>query len=119
MKCLICNNEIVIKRNWETLFSKQKHLVCDKCYKKYPIKITYQVIPVQNKLVQIYSLFSKKYSFDRHAYSCEMGRLIKYILKRINKNDIFLYTKNIEDIYDDLEIISLLGKDIFIVSMFC
>ena len=48
MKCSECNKEFIVKRKISDLLKKQFYLICDDCYKKYPIKIEYIELPLNN-----------------------------------------------------------------------
>jgi hypothetical protein len=94
MKCLICNKKFFIKRNLKDLLSEQKFLVCNDCYKKYEINISFNVIPLNNYKLYIYSLFEKEYIFKSDPYIYEFSRLFNYALTQSNKENILVY-KNI------------------------
>ncbi len=121
MKCLICNHTFIVKRRIKDLFSYSKYFVCDSCYKKYPIKINYSVVPLNKYSLKIYSLFDKEYYFKNDPFFLEFSHLLDYVLKSSNEN-IFIYSLLKLNEYN-LSILSnlanLLESDLIIVCDYC
>ena len=64
MKCLICNNYFYLRKSLLDLFKTKKEYICDKCYKKYPIHLKYELIELDLYQASIISLFDKKYNIN-------------------------------------------------------
>lgn len=103
MKCLACQKEIRVKVSWQNLFREKSYFICDKCYIKYPLDISYQVFPFfQN--VHVFSLFNKKYDVNTYAFLDETTGLLSFIMNKfdLNKNLCFFFD-NVEQLleYED------------------
>ncbi len=121
MKCAICNRNFTVKSRLKDLFKNKKYYICDSCYKRYPIKINYNVIPLNKHNLKIYSLFDKYYHFKNDPFVLEFSHLLEYVLTLENEN-IFIY--NIININEHklnyFETISdLMESDLIIVCDFC
>ena len=121
MKCAICNRNFTVKYRLKDLFKNKKYYICDSCYKRYPIKINYNVIPLNKYNLKIYSLFDKYYHFKNDPFVLEFSHLLEYVLTLENEN-IFIY--NIININEYklnyFETISnLMESDLIIVCDFC
>jgi len=118
MRCLICHKNFFIKRNIKDLLSEQKFLVCNECYKKYEINISFDVIPLNNYKLYIYSLFNKEYIFKSDPYIYEFSNLFNYVLTQSKDDNILVY-KNIhlndKKINQFKDISTLINNDLIIV----
>lgn len=97
MNCLICHKKITKKLIWKSLFQEYNYLRCDKCDSRYPISLNTKIYELENGIIDIYRLFSKKIRVNSYAYIYELGQLAELIYKRYeipNDNTIILY-------YDD------------------
>lgn len=116
MKCLICNKEFTINITWGNLFREKNYDVCDNCFKRYPIKPNYQLIPLKNKAIHWFSLFDQKYSFSSIAFVKELSKLFSYVLKA---NGIILYYDYVDgDTLDKIIELEEFGLDIYLVTCF-
>lgn len=119
MKCLICKRTFSVKKNFSSLFLHERYLICDKCYKSYPIKIGYTVFPLTNHQLFIYSLYPKPYFINPLAYSYEYSKIFSYVYQKSNMADIYMafdtlrISKQKFDIFDELS--SFYDKDIYII----
>ena len=118
MRCLICHKNFFIKRNIKDLLSEQKFLVCNECYKKYEINISFDVISLNNYKLYIYSLFNKEYIFKSDPYIYEFSKLFNYVLTQSKDDNILVY-KNIhlndKKINQFKDISTLINNDLIIV----
>lgn len=118
VKCLICNNKFYIKRGIANLLSTKNFSICDSCYEKYKINITYDVIPLTNHKLYIYSLFDKEYFFKSDPFIIEFSRLVNYVITQTDEDNILIY-KNIHitefklNQFSDLS--DLINNDLYIV----
>ncbi len=106
MKCLLCSNNIYSKVTWKRLFTSPKKLICDDCFFKYPIKVTYQEFPLDERMASWYSLFNRKYKFSQLPFAFELGKLFSFVLNR--EPGIILYFDEFE--YESLDTFSMLEK---------
>ncbi len=76
----------------------------------YPIKITYQTIPINKKLIHVFSLFDKMYTINSYAFIIELSGLFQYISSKYNFNeDILFYYESVNDFFNDLNNIEKIG----------
>ncbi|MGL4949393.1 MAG: hypothetical protein ACRC5M_03340 [Anaeroplasmataceae bacterium] len=80
MFCLNCNKRIIIKRSLSTLFKNEMILICDDCFKKNPINITYNEVELDNYKLKIYSLFENDVIVKYNPYLKEYSYLICKLL---------------------------------------
>lgn len=78
------------KITWNTLFTPKKKIICDECFFKYPLNITYSTFPFSSTQVKLYSLFDTTYDIDSFAFAYEMGKLFSFIFKNENGTLIFM-----------------------------
>lgn len=123
MRCMICNNNFVIKRSLANLFSTKNYNVCDTCYNKYKINITYNVLPLKNHKLIIYSLFSEYYYFKRDPYQDEFSRLFTYVVNKEKENDNILVYFNLRisefSLKNFTNLSELINNDLIIVCNYC
>lgn len=82
MKCSECNKEFIVKRKISDLLKKQFYLICDDCYKKYPIKIEYIELPLNNNhYLKIISLLDESIKINKNAYLIEYSKIVEKYLK--------------------------------------
>ena len=120
VKCMICNKQIITKVTWENLFREKNYLVCTNCFYKYPIKMTYQAIPINNGFLDVFSLFDRKYHFNPNAFLLELSELFRYVSKKYDLNEnILFYYDDFEDVIekiDELEQVSMVAKVVIITT---
>ncbi len=121
MKCLICNRNFTIKGKLRDLFKNNKFYVCDACYKRYPIKLNYNVIPLNNYNLKIYSLFDKYYYFANDPFVLEFSHLLEYVLSQNYQNVLIYNNLNINErkLYIFENLANLVEDDLIIVCDFC
>ena len=123
MRCMICNNNFVIKKNLANLFSTKNYKVCDSCYNKYKININYNVLPLKNYKLIIYSLFSEYYYFKNDPFQDEFSRLYTYVFNKaeIKDNILVYFNLRINDysLKTFTNLSELVNNDIIIVCNYC
>ncbi len=123
MRCMICNNNFIIKRNLANLFSTKNYNICDFCYNKYKININYNVIPLKNHKLIIYSLFSEYYYFKGDPYRDEFSRLFSYVLNKDHTLDNILvyFNLRINDYFMKIftNLSEMINNDLIIVCNYC
>jgi hypothetical protein len=121
MKCAICNHTFIIKRRIKDLFLTKQFYVCDACYKKYPINISYNVLPLNNYSLKIFQLFGANYHLKNDPFLNEFSQLFEYVYK-LTDNEILIYNNlkiNNYSLATFETLSSLLEHDIFIVCDYC
>lgn len=59
MICRLCQNDFNIKRTILNLFDTKEYFICPKCLEAHPFKLEFNVIPLDNHLLEIVSLFKR------------------------------------------------------------
>ena len=118
MKCRICDKYFNYKKTFKNLFEIDKDIICEQCYRRYPINLDYTVIPLVKYNLKIYSLHKQIYRINEHAYINEYSRIFNYIYDKNKKLPILLYNRfylNQTNIYK-MEIVStFFESDVFII----
>ncbi len=120
MRCLNCKENFIIKRRVDTLFKKEKYYICDKCFKKFPIKLSIDTIPITDRMIEIYSIFEKQYFINYDAFIIEYSKIFEYLYhKRKYFIIIFDYIKITENFIKQIEIFStILAENVVILTFF-
>ena len=121
MMCKICNNKFYIRRDFISLFSNKKYVICESCYKKHPIELEYNHLELEKFNCLILSMFKRKYHINFNAYIYEYSK----IFNKFNKNNTyvllfydFLDLTNINTL-EVLNVISRLWqKNLFVITFF-
>jgi hypothetical protein len=120
MKCLICNNHFIEKRKFLELFKVERDLlICEKCYKKYPINLNLEFIELEKYHAVVISMFKRYYRINYNAYIYEYSKVLRQYFKR---NGYFtLFFDKID--FDDhtlfmLDLISKLNDKNLIIVVF-
>ncbi len=108
MKCLICNNYFYLKKSLLDLFKTKKEYICDKCYKKYPIHLKYELIELDLYQASIISLFDKKYNINLNVFYKEYSKIFKNYFNKEEYQVIFLDYLCLDD--RDLEALDGISK---------
>lgn len=114
MRCYICGKIYYHKRNLKTLFKHKISYRCLSCEKKYKLNINYQVIPKENGVFHIISLFNEKNNFNLLAFNEEISDIINHILKEMKKKDTFLWVDEIKD--ETLKYLDEILEDIYLLT---
>ena len=109
MKCKICQKSFFIKRKIKDLLAVQKYFICDDCYNKYKIKLGYNILPLENHNLIIYSLFEEEYIFKGDPFIIEYSELFNYVLES-NSNAYVICEKNVHITKYKIEMFSILSK---------
>ena len=102
--CMLCKN-------------KSYNYLCDECYKKYPIDMKMEYIPLDKYNCYILSLFQKNIRFDYNYYINEYSQIFKFFNK-LRYHIIFIENIKMDiDSYLELDMITkLVKKDILVMS---
>lgn len=89
MKCLICQEKIVIKRTLWNLFQDDYFQICNNCFIKYPVNSKLKVYPIENYLIYHIDL-NVNNIIEPLAYQNFIGPILVKI-KKLNKDVIVIY----------------------------
>lgn len=59
MKCLNCNQNIIVKRNLNNLFVFYREYICEKCFMAMEFKLNYILLPVNNHQIKVFYYFEE------------------------------------------------------------
>jgi len=119
MKCRICDNFFYIKRRLLTLFNTDKEYICNSCYKKFPIALSYEAIALDKYHCLILSIFKHHHKIDYNLFFKEYSKIFLASLKRRGYEIVFLdFIDLTDDTFEILDCISKLVKSNIIVLTF-
>ena len=119
MKCRICNNFFYIKRKILTLFSSNEEYICNSCYKKYPIALSYEAIALDRYHCLVLSIFKHHYRIDYNLFFKEYSKIYHACLKRKGYKVLFLdYIDLNDDTFEVLDCITKLIESNILVLTF-
>lgn len=119
MKCLVCSSEFNEPRFLKDLFRTKKFHVCQNCLNKYPIKVNFNVIPLDSHQLEIVILFPKDKNINYNAFLDEYSKIYENV-SFLNQNKVIipydkLYLTEENLMYFD-HVSTLLDKDIIILT---
>lgn len=119
MKCKLCDQMFYIKRGILELFKTSKEYICNKCYKKYPIALSYEVIQLEKYHVILLSIFDRSHRIDYNVFYKEYSKVFISNYKRRGYKTLFIdYLSLSYDEFETLDFISkLLDSNIIIVAL--
>lgn len=91
MKCLICKKKFTMPMTLKNLLKNNLYFICPNCYNAYPIHMEYQVLPLAEYQVQIFSLFDSFYYIDFNAFILEYSMLVNYCMKKHSSSQLLLF----------------------------
>lgn len=120
MICKICGDIFYVRRGILDLFKSKEELICNKCYKKYPIHLSYEVCQLDKYNCVILPMFSKKYFIDYNLFIKEYSKIFIANYKREGFQIFFFNHLNLTDDYEleALDAITKLVKSNIIVLCF-
>ena len=92
MVCRNCGSLFLKRRSIKDLFSLKEDTICPGCYKKYQFNINYEVIPLDNHLLEIITLYPKQIYINFACFEDLAKELLGY-LKKISKNKHIEYVR--------------------------
>ncbi|HBG32412.1 MAG TPA: hypothetical protein DEG42_03980 [Acholeplasmataceae bacterium] len=114
MLCELCGKKVKTKKSIFNLFEPEIHHLCEMCYRKYPLNMKYQVIPIEHG--QIHHYLMNAPIISSIAYMSFLKPYYQDYLLRY-KNCIFLYFDEISD--QDLIMMDYLKLgDLYVVSLY-
>lgn len=118
MKCFICKKYFNYKKTFKNLFEIDKDIICEQCYKRYPINLDYSVVPLERHYLKIYSLHKIIFRINEHAYINEYSRIFNYLFDNKKRVPILLYNRfylNESNIYKMELVSTLFESDVYII----
>lgn len=108
MICYNCRKKFIVRRNFLSLFETKKYYICSSCRKTYPIKLSFQTIPLENYTLYAVSIFQAVFQLNLESYAIELSKIVAYFMK--SKPDLFLVFLDSFKINDyTIEMISFLA----------
>ncbi len=108
MRCIFCNELFYIKRTILDLFNTDKEYICNRCYKRYPINLTYEAIQLDKYECVIISMFKKRYKIDYNGFYKEYSKL--FMANYIREGYHAMFFSHIKLTEDFLELIDAFSK---------
>ena len=109
MICKICGDIFYIKRNLLKLFNTKEEYVCNKCYKKYPIHLSYEVCQLDKYNCVILPMFNKKYRIDYNVFIKEYSKIFVANMQREGYEIFFFNHLDLSD-FNSLEALDAITK---------
>ena len=106
--CRICGEIFYIRRGLLDLFNTKEEYICNRCYKKYPIHLSYEAIQLDKYQAIILSMFSKKYKIDYNLYVREYNKIFLANYRRGNYHVLFFNHVDLTD--ETLEVLDAISK---------
>lgn len=118
MICKCCGRKFFIRRELLKLFAEQKAYLCDSCYRRYPLALRLQQIPLTQYHCYILTMFSEYPRVNVNFYAFEYSRICRQFMGRKNYFFLFLNSFSLSDeAIEVLDAISLLNrKNLFILT---
>ena len=108
MKCKLCDEVFYLPRSILELFNTKKEYICNRCYKKYPISLSYEAIQLDRYSCVILSIFPKRYNID---YNCFYKEYSKVFIANFRRKGFFTFFFDFVNLNDyTLEILDGLSK---------
>ncbi|RIA75495.1 hypothetical protein EI71_01462 [Anaeroplasma bactoclasticum] len=109
MICRICGEIFYIKRGLLDLFKSKEEYICNKCYKKYPLHLRYEVCQLDKYNCVILPMFDKKYNIDYNAFIKEYSKI--FIANLYREGFTLFFFNHIDlSIDDTLEALDAISK---------
>lgn len=113
MYCLECQKLINKVINYKNIFKINIHKICESCFSKYLFIQRFDVIPINNYLLYVNTLFDDYKNAD--AMTSFLKPYYLYYLKN-NKSDFIMYFDTINnEIYSILNLLNM--SNIFIITL--
>lgn len=118
MVCLNCQKEFIVKRGFNILFKPQDYKVCDKCLEENNFNFNYDLIPLDNHVLKILTIYYEK-MIKVSAFIDQLDG----IYYGLRKNDYTIYYKIKHFILDEKEYVRLnqiakeFDKDIMVICL--
>jgi hypothetical protein len=108
MLCRICGEYFYIRRGLLDLFQTKEEYICNKCYKKYPIHLSYEGVQLDKYTCVILSMFDKKYKIDYNLFIKEYTKIFKANQNRKGYQLLFMNHMDLDD--SSLEVLDAISK---------
>lgn len=109
MVCRICGDIFYVKRGILDLFKSKEEYICNKCYKKYPIHLSYELCQLDKYSCVILPMFQKKYYIDYNAFIKEYSKIFIANMNRKGFKLLFFNHLDLSDI-SSLEALDAITK---------
>ena len=120
MKCLLCNEHFYVRRSLLTLFHEEKEYICNRCYKKYPIRLNIEKCQLDMYDCFIITMFGQKYNIDYNVFYLEYSKIFKSYFNREGFKTFFFNGIKFDD--ETLQILDCItklnNKNIIVVTFY-
>lgn len=106
MLCEHCHKKIIQKRSLWNLFEPETHHLCETCYQRYPLLPSYEVIPIQLGEAHLFTLITKSYPVEPHAYQSFLKSYYDMYLIRFRNSTLLVFDSISEVLWQDLDHLS-------------
>ncbi|MBQ9124254.1 MAG: hypothetical protein IJY14_01060 [Acholeplasmatales bacterium] len=120
MKCKCCGDYFYIKRSLLELFKQHDEILCNNCYKSYPLNINIENILLDQYSCKIIALFKEDYKINYNFFINEYNKIFKANMNREGYHTLFFdYVKLDDYSLEVLDIISkIFQKNLLIITFF-
>lgn len=116
MLCEHCHQKIVTKRSLWNLFEPEIHHLCEACYARYPLLPSYEVIPIEQGVMHLFTMITKVYPVEPHAYQSFYSSYYQMHLKRLRETTLLIFDSLSDEFM--LLIDHLLFGDLMVVRLY-
>ena len=109
MTCKICGEAFYMKRGLFDLFNMKEVYICNKCYKKYPIDLSFSTCQLDKYNCIIIPMFKKRYYIDFNAFIHEYTKIFIANYKREGYELFFFNHVDLSN-DDTLEVMDAISK---------
>lgn len=116
MQCVICQKTIKISTSIDTLFKKEKHHICERCYHEFPLYFDYLILPIEDYEMTTVVLSKIKTNQNPLAYMSYYKPFIVDYIKHKRTDIILIFDDLTQEIYNILDTLKL--GDILVISLY-
>ncbi|MFP4177808.1 MAG: hypothetical protein ACLFTZ_03505 [Acholeplasmataceae bacterium] len=115
MICEACKKPTRTRRSFSDLLSLEMHHICERCYRKYPVDILHQHVPVEAGALDLYTVVRSKHRTHPRAHMSFLKPL--YLAFLNSASAAFIYFDEIDaDTYQLLDTLRF-GR-LFVVALY-
>lgn len=116
MLCEHCHQKIIKKRSLWNLLEVETHHLCESCYQRYPMLPSYEVIPIEQGVMHLFTMITRSYPVQPHAYQSFLKSYYDLHQKTLKKTTLLIFDVLDDDILFDLD--HILFGDLMVVRLY-
>ena len=116
MLCEHCHQKMVKKRSLWNLLEAETHHLCEACYQRYPMLPSYEVVPIEQGVMHLFTMITKMYPVVPHAYQSFLKSYYDLHQKTLKKTTLLIFDVLDDDILVDLD--HILFGDLMVVRLY-